>query len=270
MISFSNWSTLSWIFSDAGRVAAFLSASANAFLSASETLAPSWIVGVVAPMLLAWGSWFLLASAVAAWSSKSLAASEAEISPFSIAFNRSSLPIAALALSIAASLSVILSSLLIFSIASASIFSKAYLRPAKLSASSFLSSSTLALANSAASLALANSVSASDLAWSAAVFASSAGWTSASSLVALVVASSRALVVSLTFASASATLASAAVTFLSASAFASAAFSASVFTFGFSTGFSAGLGFLASPSLAAFTAAAVLSYSASSFLPCSA
>ena len=70
---------------------------------------------------------------------------------------------------------MILSSLLIFSIASASIFSKAYLRPAKLSASSFLSSSTFCFAFSASSLALANSASASDLALSAAVFASSAG-----------------------------------------------------------------------------------------------
>ena len=104
MISFSNWSTLSWIFSDARRAAssstAFLSASANAFLFASETLSPLSIVGVVAPMLSAWESWSLVASALLLSSSSSLAASVAEISPFSIAFKIASLPIAALASSL--------------------------------------------------------------------------------------------------------------------------------------------------------------------------
>ena len=88
----------------------------------------------------------LLASALVLSSSNSLAAWVAEITPDLIAASKSSLPIAALASSIALALSVILVFLLIAVSASFSSWSKAPLRASKLFYSSFLSSSTLSLA----------------------------------------------------------------------------------------------------------------------------
>ena len=142
-------SAISWSFLTIGLEASFLSASSNAFLSVSEIFSPESSAGCLSPCLIVgavvagvasftWSlflnlfSTSLLALAVAFWSSNSLAACVAVITPSSIAFNKASLPIAALA----SSLFVILASASI----SFSSWSKAALRASKLSFSSFLSS----------------------------------------------------------------------------------------------------------------------------------
>ena len=238
----SNWSALSWSFSDSGRAASAFSASAIvAFRSAGMSFL-AVPVSEVAPAsavadLAAWSlsriflSAASFASAFAASSFNSATTLSIEISPASIAANRSSFPIFSFNSLIAFSLSVIfLLSLIAFS-ASATNLSReseiAFLVSASsLAFASAFASSSLALASAclASSWAVLNSASAAVFSASASFFALSASafaalasassFFSASTLVAAAVAS---VVLASTFAWASVTFSSAFLASASAS-----------------------------------------------------
>ena len=250
-ISSPKLSALSWSFSDFGRAAsAFSASSIFAFKSAGRAFLSPEVAGVVGP-----------STPFASFSDgNASAASVALISPASIAFNKSSLPIVALTSSIALALSEICALLLTLSTASFSSFSNAAVNSALVSAcflassASFLASS-LALASASAALALAASKSASTafLASSALVLAASASTASFFLASSLVFASLAAVVAVSTFVWASVTLASAVLT-------ASLTVWVSVVSFGLSTCNSRSAVFLTttSASLAWATAAPVV------------
>lgn len=162
-ISSPKSSALSWAFSDAGRAAsAFSASSIFAFKSAGRAFLSPEVAGVVVP-----------STPFTSFSDGNASAtSVALISPDSMTFNKSSLPIVALISSIALALSEICELLLTFSTASFSSFSNAAVNSALVSAcflassASFLASSfALASALVASSFALANSSSATVLAF---------------------------------------------------------------------------------------------------------